>query len=87
MTKSEIKRPEQPGEPWHGYCAEVDASMSVVPTGEGQSARMYFRNAVKLHPRDGTRRHIRWLVGELDGVKVYVCETGRIIVTRADLWP
>ena len=77
MTRSKV---EHDGEVWHGYHEPGDVSMSVV------GGRMFFRRSIKLNPRTGEQRRTEWMVGELDGVRVYVI--GRnVIVTKEDLYP
>ena len=77
MTKSKIERD---GEVWHGYHEPGDVSMS------GVGGKAFFRRSIKLNACTGEQRRTEWLVGELDGVRVYVC--GRnVIVTREDLYP
>lgn len=46
--------------------------------------RVFCRNAIKLR-RDGSREHVRVMVGELDGVRVYV-HGDSVILTREDLY-
>ena len=57
----------------------------IVPA-EGEKARAFNRNGIKKNFRTGESEHVRWLVGELDGVRVYV-ERGRILMTRKDIRP
>lgn len=47
--------------------------------------RAFMRRAIKGFG-GGNARQVNWLVGELDGVKVYV-KDGHIIMTKKDLYP
>ena len=49
---------------------------------DGNEGKMFMRNAL----RQATGQHVRWLVMEMHGVKVYVCGN-RIVMTAKDLWP
>jgi hypothetical protein len=48
--------------------------------------RAFKRRAIK-GAGSGSAREVCWLVGELDGVRAYVMEDGRVILTRDDLSP
>lgn len=53
---------------------------------EGREAKAFNRNGLKKHLNSGHTEHIRWLVAELDDVRVYV-KDNKIIMTKADLYP
>ena len=66
---------------WHASNSSI--AMTV------QGGRLFKRNAIKQAGSPGAFK-VQWLVGELDGVRVYVKDTGEavhLIMTKADLYP
>ena len=65
------------------HLTSIQGILSVLPDGE---TKAFMRNAKKVGAGNGELRdHIRVLVGELDGVRVYV-QGIRVILTRQDLY-
>lgn len=62
------------------HAVSSDIQLTILPDGE---ARAFNRNALKMEA--GNERHIRCLVGELDGVRIYV-KGSHIIMTKQDLY-
>ena len=48
--------------------------------------RIYNRNAIRKHLQTGETEHDRWLVAELDGVRLYIAGD-KLLLTRRDLYP
>lgn len=48
------------------------------------TSKIFMRNAIQWD--SGPKNHQRWLVGELDGVRVYVSGND-ILMTKRDLYP
>lgn len=65
------------------HAVRADQAVTVLPDG---AARVFHRNGIKKNFRTGETTHVRWLVAELDGVRVYVHHQD-IVVTRRDLYP
>ena len=61
-----------------------DLQMIVLPDGD-DPPRVFNRNALQKNMRTGESTHLRVLVGELDGVRVYV-SADQIILTKRDLY-
>jgi len=57
----------------------------VIPS-EGSKHRAFNRNGLQRNLKTGKTTHIRWLVGELDGVRCYI-QDNQIILTKRDLYP
>jgi len=51
--------------------------------GEG---KVFIRNGLRINAPPGTPDKVRWLVGELNGVRVYIDGDNAILTTR-DLYP
>jgi hypothetical protein len=66
-----------------GHAMHDGKILSVMPDGE-QTVK--FRCGIKKNLMTGETTHIRWLVGELNGVKVYV-NGDNIIMTTRELHP
>lgn len=65
------------------HLTSVQGILSVLPDGE---TKVFMRNAKKFYFGDATGpAHVRILVGELDGVRVYVLGT-KVILTKRDLY-
>lgn len=62
------------------HVALPESSLSVL--GEGNA---FLRNGIKPWAKGGEQR-TRWIVGELDGVRVYV-NGPHVILTKQDLYP
>lgn len=58
------------------------AALAVLPDG---LARSFVRRGRKLRP-DGGADETAWLVGELDGVRVYV-DGATLVLTKQDIYP
>lgn len=56
--------------------------VTVLPEGD---TKIFMRNGVRPFAPGGEQR-VRWLVAELDGVRVYV-HGNHILVTKQDLYP
>ena len=69
-----IKRAEDP---------TTGQTVIVLPDGE---SKLFKRRTVRLREGDDEAQEDCWLVGELDGVRVYV-EGNHIVMTRANLYP
>jgi len=65
------------------HAVRADQVVSVLPDGE---ARLFHRNAIRKHLGSGETERVRWLVAELDGVRVYVHHQ-EIVITKRDLYP
>lgn len=63
------------------HAISKDGCVSVLPDGE---VKLFMRNAIKFRP-NGNKEHLRMLVAELDGVRVYV-KGDQVIVTKQDLY-
>ena len=57
--------------------------LTVMPDGE---TRAFSRVAMRVGTAGSVEEKTRWLVGELDGVRVYV-QDGHVILTKRDLYP
>lgn len=57
--------------------------LTVFPDGK---SKVFNRNAKRINETDPTKQEERWLVGELDGVRVYINGT-HFIMTKQDLYP
>jgi hypothetical protein len=64
------------------HAASVHGVLSVLPDGE---TRVFMRNAIKMGIAGGESGRFRMLVGELDGVRVYVCGD-KVTLTKRDLY-
>jgi len=53
---------------------------------EDSKAKAFNRNGLKKQVGMSGFHHIRWLVGELDGVRCYI-QGSKIILTKRDLYP
>lgn len=64
--------------------------LDVIPDA-GDEARAFNRNGIRLLRKTGEEERVRWLVGELDGVRVYatVEQDGRVhmVMTKRDFYP
>jgi hypothetical protein len=69
-----IKRAEDP---------VTGQTLVVLPDGE---SRIFKRRVLRLQEETTELQEDCWLVGELDGVRVYV-EGNHIVMTRANLYP
>ncbi len=58
-------------------------ALAVVPS-EGKRGRIFMRNGVKFC--EGIQDQVRWLVGELNGVRTYFDGTN-LVMTTEDLYP
>lgn len=67
----------------HATGGPCSLNLSILPDGE---SKLFHRNAIKKKLATGNTEHIRWLVAELNGVRVYVDGT-RIVVTTRDILP
>lgn len=61
-----------------------------IAVGDGLSltvrgGRLFHRKAIKMDAQGNETRRLSMLVGELDGVRLYVCDEGRMVLTREDL--
>ena len=63
------------------HCILPEMSLSILPDGE---SKVFLRNAIKLI--GGRQEKRRYIVGELDGVRVYI-EGASVIMTKQDLYP
>ena len=68
---------------WHVFSANIN--LSVIPQA-GDEGKAFIRNGIRLIAPEGVESHIRWLVGELNGVRVYT-DGSSIILTTKDLKP
>lgn len=65
-------------------------SDGMVGVSVGTEGKLFKRNAMKnaLSPN---MTHVVWFVGEIDGVRCYICRRTNgqvnVVMTRADLWP
>lgn len=63
-----------------------EVTLVVVPEEPSENPKAFNRCGIIKDLRTGVTHHTRWLVGELDGVRVYL--TGdTIILTKRDLNP
>lgn len=69
-----------------------DAVVATPPDGgvptllvKGPGARIFHRRGHRL-PAGGEPSTVTWLVGELDGVRVY-CDGLQLVLTRQELYP
>lgn len=65
------------------HAVRGDQVVSVLPDGE---TRLFHRNGIKVKLGGGETERVRWLVAELDGVRVYVHHQ-EIVITKRDLYP
>jgi hypothetical protein len=63
----------------HKHITFPEAQVTVLNDGD---TKVFIRNGIRIK----TGEKVRWLVGELDGVRVYV-QDSNIILTRQDLYP
>ena len=66
--------------------AESSHFQVLVAPEPGEAARAWNRNGLRKHLRTGETEHLRWLVAELDGVRIYV-QGDQIVITTRDLYP
>lgn len=73
-----------PDAPLHGDNRFLSLTLAPAP-GSFDQGKIFMRRAVKqaLTP---DAKHVNWMVGELNGVRVY-CDGTSIIMTTLDLWP
>ena len=50
-----------------------------------EGGKIFNRNAVKKSS-DGNNWHVRWLDGEVDGVRLYI-SGGKLLMTKRDIYP
>lgn len=83
MLEPKVFQPEQDDQGiGHGFLSD-GTSLSVLPDG---NQKIFFRCGIKKHLQSGETEHIRWLVGELNGVRCYV-QGDNVILTTQDLYP
>lgn len=79
--------PSQPhGEIVTAEDGSLSATVGPVEMRVDPGGKMYNRNAIEKHLPTGDVTHHRWLVAELDGVRVYLAGT-KILVTKRDIHP
>lgn len=66
----------------HWHAVGNGMTVSVIPEPDG---KVFMRNGLRPFATEGPK-HVRWLVAELDGVRVYIHD-GNIVVTKKDLYP
>lgn len=70
---------------------EHDQQVSDDKVVEDEATQIFYRNGIKLNANTGKQgEHIRWLVGQLNGVRVYITETAEgfnVIMSDKDLYP
>ncbi|MDE3036956.1 MAG: hypothetical protein KGJ21_00665 [Pseudomonadota bacterium] len=64
------------------HAASPELAITVLPDGE---SKMFHRNAIKKNSASGEAVHLRALVAELNGVRVYIMD-GHMIITTQDLY-
>jgi hypothetical protein len=64
------------------HAVQGDVALTILPGGE---TSLFARRAIKKHP-SGETENITWLVGELNGVRVYI-NGSKIVMTTQDLLP
>jgi hypothetical protein len=64
------------------HATSIQGILSVLPDGE---TKIFMRNFIKMGIGGNPSSKHRWLVGELDGVRVYVCGN-KITLTKQDLY-
>jgi len=64
------------------HAVSPDLAITVLPDGE---SRMFHRNAIKKNSATGETTHLRALVAELNGVRLYAIG-GHFILTTQDLY-
>jgi len=67
------------------HAVSPSLSMTVLPV-DGRPGKIFNRNGIKKHLDGRPVEHVRWLVGELNGVRVYIHQ-GAVIMTTEDLYP
>lgn len=58
-----------------------ELQLIILPDGE---SKVFWRNGIHIGAKP---KRTRWLVGELDGVRVYIQGDGKLIMTKQDLYP
>lgn len=64
------------------HAVSPELAVTVLPDGE---SKIFHRNAIKKNSATGETTHLRALVAELNGVRVYIMG-GHIIVTTQDMY-
>lgn len=64
------------------HAVSPELAITVLPDGE---SKMFHRNAIKKNSATGETVHLRALVAELNGVRVYIMD-GHMIITTQDLY-
>lgn len=76
-----------------------NVTLSILPHQEGMDSQqvaiadpvMFHRNGIKWHMNGKPQEHVRWLVGELRGVRAYLTEGDdgklNVILSDRDLQP
>ena len=62
-------------------------SLTVLPDGE---VKAFNRNGLQKNISTGETKHLRFVVGELDGVRVYLRQMAdgvAVVLTKQDLYP
>lgn len=64
------------------HAVAPDMAVTILPDGE---SRIFHRNAIKKNTQTGETAHLRALIAELNGVRLYVIG-GHLILTTQDLY-
>lgn len=64
------------------HAVSPELAVTVLPDGD---SKMFHRNAIKKNATTGETVHLRALVAELNGVRVYILD-GHIVMTTQDLY-
>ncbi len=64
------------------HAVSPDLVVTILPDGESQ---MFHRNAIKKNTATGETKHLRTLVAELNGVRMYLLGN-HIVLTTQDLY-
>lgn len=64
------------------HAVSTDLVVTILPDGE---SKLFHRNAIKKNTATGETTHIRALVAELNGVRMYLLG-GHIVLTTQDMY-
>jgi hypothetical protein len=64
------------------HAVSPELALTILPDGK---STMFHRNAIKKNTTTGETAHLRALVAELNGVRVYIMD-GHMVMTTQDLY-
>lgn len=62
-------------------CTNGQIVLSVIPSNTNEKVTAFKRRAIRKNLKTGETTHVEWLVGELNGVRIYIKGTNLILST------